>query len=196
MRMGKSARTTEPAHHATLYEALKIPIVGAIIEPGTLEAGDIVWLDSKTLLVGRSYRTNQTGINQLRSLLAPSVIEVIEAPLPHGQGPAACLHLMSLVSVLDAHDILVDLDWLTVQTVDLLTEKGFNLIEIDPDERDSLACNVVALGNRRLIALEENPKTIKRMRKFGFDVKTIAGTELCQNGSGGPTCLTRPVLRS
>lgn len=196
MRMGKSARTTEPAHHATLYEALKIPIVGAIIEPGTLEAGDIVWLDSETLLVGRSYRTNQTGINQLRSLLAPSGIEVIEAPLPHGQGPAACLHLMSLVSVLDAHDILVDRAWLAVQTVDLLTEKGFNLIEIDPDERDSLACNVVALGNRRLIALEENPKTIERMQKVGFEVKTIAGTELCQNGSGGPTCLTRPVLRS
>ena len=170
--------------------------MGAIIEPGTLEAGDIVWLDSETLLVGRSYRTNQTGINQLRSLLAPSGIEVIEAPLPHGQGPAACLHLMSLVSVLDAHDILVDLDWLTVQTVDLLTEKGFNLIEIDSDERDSLACNVVALGNRRLIALEENPKTIERMQKVGFEVKTIAGTELCQNGSGGPTCLTRPVLRS
>ena len=195
MRMGKSARSGEPACHADLYRAHGIPIFGAIESPGTIEAGDIVWLDTLTLLVGRGYRTNLGGIEQLRRLLAPHGVEVIEAPLPHRCGPDACLHLMSLISVLDERTVLVDVAWLAVQTVELLREHGFTLIDIDSDERKTLACNVVSLGNQRLIALDENPKTIARMRDAGFDVNAFPGTELCDNGSGGPTCLTRPILR-
>ena len=104
---------------------------------------------------------------------------------------------MSLLSVLDQDQrvALVDLAWLAVQTVELLRERSFTLIEIDTAERDLLACNVVSLGDRRLIALEECPETIVRMRAAGFDVTTFPGSELCGNGSGGPTCLTRPLLR-
>ena len=117
--------------------------------------------------------------------------------MPYGAGPDACLHLMSLISVLDndARVALVDLAWLAVQTVELLRARSFTLIEIDTAERDSLACNVVSLGDKRLIALEESPKTIARMRDAGFDVRTFPGSELCDNGSGGPTCLTRPIRR-
>lgn len=197
MRMGKSARAAEPACHAELYGALGIPILGGVEAPGTIEAGDIVWLDTRTLLVGRGYRTNHAGIEQLRAVLVPHDVEVIEAPLPYGPGPDACLHLMSLISVLD-HDervALVDLAWLAVHTVELLRERNFTLIEIDTAERDFLACNVMSLGDKRLIALEENPQTIARMRDAGFDVRTFPGSELCDNGSGGPTCLTRPILR-
>ena len=50
--------------------------------PGTTEAGDIVWLDSKTLLIGHGYRTNAAGIRQMRDLLAPKGVEVLSAPLP------------------------------------------------------------------------------------------------------------------
>ena len=197
MRMGKPARAAEPARHAELYRALDIRILGGVDAPGTIESGDIVWIDGQTLLVGRGYRTNQAGIEQLRALLAPHRVEVIEAPLPNGPGPGACLHLMSLLSVLDQDQrvALVDLAWLAVQTVELLRERSFTLIEIDTAERDLLACNVVSLGDRRLIALEECPETIVRMRAAGFDVTTFPGSELCGNGSGGPTCLTRPLLR-
>jgi len=160
------------------------------------EAGDIVWLDSKTLLVGSGYRTNQSGIAQIRTLLAPKGVEVLSAPLPYGPGPDACLHLMSLMSMLDEHTVLVDLPWLAVETVELLQARGFRLIEIEYEERNSLACNVLSLGGRRLIALTENSRTNQSLRNGGFDVRTFEGSELCINGSGGPTCLTRPLLRA
>jgi len=106
------------------------------------------------------------------------------------------LHLMSLISLLDEKTVLVDLPWLAVETVDLLRARGFNLIEIEYSERDTLACNVLSLGDKRVLALEENAKTNEKLRAAGFDVRTFPGSELCINGSGGPTCLTRPLLRA
>jgi len=195
MRPGKPNRLPEGPHQASLCATLEIPTLGAILSPGTTEAGDIVWLDSKTLLIGHGYRTNASGIRQMRDLLAPKSIEVLSAPLPYGPGPSACLHLMSLISLLDDRTALVDLSWLAVETVELLESRGFEFIEIDPSERDSLAGNVLALGNHRLLALEENRSTNARLRQAGFDVRTFPGSELCINGSGGPTCLTRPLRR-
>jgi N-dimethylarginine dimethylaminohydrolase len=195
MRPGKANRVAEAKGHRAVCESLGIPIFGAITSPGTTEAGDMVWLDAKTLLIGHGYRTNAAGIAQMRALLAPRGMEVISAPLPHGQGPSECLHLMSLVSLLDDRTALVDLPWLAVDTVELLTSRGFAFIEIDYSERATLACNVLALGGKRLLAIEENQKTNHRLRRAGFDVRTFPGSEICINGSGGPTCLTRPLLR-
>jgi N-dimethylarginine dimethylaminohydrolase len=195
MRPGKSNRVAEGPPHASFCETLDIPTLGTIIPPGTTEAGDIVWLGSKTLLIGHGYRTNAAGIKQIRDLLAPKGIDVLSAPLPYGPGPSACLHLMSLISLLDEHTALVDLPWLAVETVELLKSCGFKFIEIDHSERETLACNVLALGNNRLLAIEENRNTNARLRHAGFEVRTFPGSELCINGSGGPTCLTRPLLR-
>jgi N-dimethylarginine dimethylaminohydrolase len=195
MRPGKPTRAAEGPRHASFCDALCIPALGQITSPGTTEAGDIVWLDPKTLLIGRGYRTNTEGIQQIRDLLAPKAVEVLSAPLPYGPGPSACLHLMSLISLLDEQTALVDLPSLAVETVELLKSRGFKLIEIDSSERDTLACNVLALGCNRLLAIEENRKTNARLRQAGFDVRTFPGSDLCINGSGGPTCLTRPLLR-
>jgi N-dimethylarginine dimethylaminohydrolase len=196
MRLGKANRIAESRHHGASCEALSIPTLGTITLPGTTEAGDMVWLDSKTLLIGRGYRTNAAGIQQVRALLVPNGVEVLSAPLPYGPGPSACLHLMSLISLLDEHTALVDLSWLAVETVELLNVRGYEFIHIDDSERDTLACNVLALGEKRLLAIAENHKTNDRLRRAGFDVRTFPGSELCINGSGGPTCLTRPLLRS
>src|SRR5271169_2683825 len=132
----------------------------------------------------------------MRALLAPKGIDVLAAPLPYGAGPSACLHLMSLISLLDEQTALVDLPWLAVETVELLKSHGFRFVEIDASERDTLACNVLALGNNRLLAIAENEKTNARLRQAGFDLRPFPATELCINGSGGPTCLTRPLLRA
>jgi N-dimethylarginine dimethylaminohydrolase len=102
---------------------------------------------------------------------------------------------MSLMSVLDEHTVLVDLPWLAVETVELLKARGLRLIEIEYSERDTLACNVLSLGQKRLLAIEENARTNQRIRDAGFDVRTFPGSEICINGAGGPTCLTRPLLR-
>ncbi len=196
MRPGKPNRVAEGPRHSSFCETLDVPTLGTVTSPGTTEAGDILWLDSKTLLIGHGYRTNAAGIQQIRALLAPKSIEVLSAPLPYGPGPSACLHLMSLISLLDDHTALVDLPWLAVETVELLKSRGFKFIEIDHSERDTLACNVLALGNNRLLAIEENRNTNARLRNNGFDVRTFPGSEICINGSGGPTCLTRPLVRS
>jgi len=195
LRPGKANRVTESEHHGLFCAKLGVPTFGAIAPPGTAEAGDMVWLDPKTLLAGRGYRTNAAGIEQIRALLAPKGVEVISAPLPHGAGPSACLHLMSLISLLDENTALVDLPSLAVETVELLKTRHFNFIEIDCSEHDTLACNVLALGKGRLLAIEENRRTNDRLRGAGFDVRTFPGSEISINGGGGPTCLTRPLLR-
>jgi len=195
MNPGKKNRVAEAQAHADFCGQKGIPVFGKISPPGASESGDIVWLDSRTLLVGDGYRTNKAGIAQMRSLLSAKNVEVTSAPLPYGPGPSTCLHLMSLMSMLDEQTILVDLPWLAVETVELLKGRGFRLIEIEYSERDSLACNVLSLGGKRLIALEENAMTNQRMRDTGFDVRTFPGSEICINGAGGPTCLTRPLLR-
>jgi N-dimethylarginine dimethylaminohydrolase len=195
MRPGKANRIAEGRNHGLFCTRLGIPTLAKIVAPGTTEAGDILWLDAKTLLVGHGYRTNSAGIDQLRTLLAPKGVDVTSAPLPYGPGPTACLHLMSLISLLDEKTALVDLSWLAVQTVELLKTRGYEFISIDDSERDTLACNVLALGGKRLLAIEENRKTNDRLRHAGFDLRTFPGSEICINGSGGPTCLTRPLLR-
>lgn len=195
MRPGKANRLAEGPQHAGFCSRVMIPTFAEITAPGTTEAGDVVWLDAKTLLVGRGSRTNSEGIRQMQDLLAPKGIEVLSAPLPYGAGPSACLHLMSLISLLDKQTALVDLPWLAVETVELLRSCGFKLVEIDYSERDTLACNVLALGGNRLLAIEENRKTNDSLRRAGFNVRTFPGSELCVNGGGGPTCLTRPLMR-
>ena len=193
---GKPNRIPEAKHHIEFCRSAGIPEAGRVHPPGKTEAGDMVWLDSKTMLIGQGYRTNAAGIAQTRELLRPHDTEVISAALPYGLGPSACLHLMSLVSLLDQQTALVDLPWLAVETVELLKARDYHLIEIDSSERETLACNVLSLGNKCLLALEENPATNQRLRRAGFDVRTFPGSELCVNGGGGPTCLTRPLLRS
>jgi N-dimethylarginine dimethylaminohydrolase len=196
LRPGKPNRIPEAQRHVEFCRSLGIPILGKIEPPGKTEAGDMVWLDSTTLLIGQGYRTNAAGISQMQALLRPHGIEVLSAPLPYGRGPSACLHLMSLMSLLDQQTVLVDLPWLAVETVELLQSRGYRLVEIEYSERDTLACNVLSLGDKRLLALEDNRATNQKLRQAGFDVKTFPGSELCVNGGGGPTCLNRPLLRA
>lgn len=195
LRPGKANRVPEGRHHGSFCESLGVPTCGTILAPGTAEAGDILLLDARTLLIGHGYRTNAAGIGQMRALLALRGVEVISAPLPHGRGPSACLHLMSLISLLDERTAIVDLPLLAVETVELLKDRGFTFIEIYDTERETLACNVLALGKKRLLAIEENRRTNDRLRRSGFEVRTFPGSEISINGGGGPTCLTRPLLR-
>ena len=193
---GKPNRIPEAQRHVDFCRSLGIPEFGRIQPPGKTEAGDMVWLDPTTLLIGQGYRTNPAGIAQMSALLQPRGVKVISAPLPHGAGASACLHLMSLLSLLDEQTALVDLPWLAVETVELLHSRGYRLLEIEYSERETLACNVLSLGERRLLALEENQKTNQKLSQAGFEVLTFPGPEVCVNGGGGPTCLTRPLLRT
>lgn len=196
LAMGKTARRNEPAHQGAFFERLGVPWLGRIEPPGTCEAGDLAWLNRKTLLAGHSYRTNRAGLEQLSRLLAPLDVTVIRVPIPHGHGPQTCVHLGSLISLLDETTALVDLPRLAVETVEELDRRGLRLVESDPTERETLATNVLALGHGRVLALSVNRRTNRRLHEAGFEVMTYDGDEISLNGTGGPTCLTLPLRRA
>lgn len=191
--MGKGARALEPAAQAEVFDSLEIQCAGRIEAPGTVEGGDVAWLDRQTLVVGRGYRTNEDGIDQLRRLLPD--IDVVRVPLPHFRGPGDVLHLMSILSPLDDNLLLVYSPLMPVPFRESLVERGFELVEVPEGEFDSQGCNVLAVAPRVAVALGGNPETRRRMEAAGVDVHSFAGREISVKGCGGPTCLTRPLER-
>jgi len=161
----------------------------------TAEGGDLVWLDPHTLLAGRSYRTNDAGIAQLRAMLGPDGVTVLDFPLPHWDGRASVLHLMSVLSMLDDDLAVVYPRLMPVTLVELLERRGIEMVEAPDAEYDSLGCNVLALAPRRALIKHGNPETVRRMRAAGCEVWEFDGEEIGYKGSGGPTCLTRPIDR-
>ena len=194
LRPGKEGRRAEPDAAADDLSARGIEIAGRLEAPATAEGGDLFWLDRSTLLAGRSYRTNDDGVAQLRALLGPS-IDVIVFDLPHLHGPQECLHLMSFISPLDTDLAVVSLPLVPVRLMDLLRERAIRLVEVPEEEFSSMGPNVLALGPRVALALEGNPETRRRMEREGVDVRTYVGDEISRKGDGGPTCLTRPLER-
>lgn len=195
-RMGKSSRREEPAAAAAFLEKeLGLPILGAIGANGRLEGGDVVWLDEKTVAVGEGYRTNAAGIQQLRALLGDAVRELIPVPLPHWNGPGDVLHLMSLISPVSTDTALVFSRLLPVPFRQWLLDSGFRLVEVCDDEYDTMAGNVLAVAPGQCLMLAGNPRTRERLETAGIKVQEFVGNEICHKGSGGPTCLTRPLLR-
>ena len=192
---GKIARRGEGPAFADAFKSWGVPILGTIDGPATAEAGDMVWLDHDTLLVGRGFRTNALGIERLSDLLNPLGVTVIPVELPYWNGPADVLHLMSFISLLDDDLAIVYRRILPVPLFELLTVYGVELIDVPEQEYDSLGCNILAVAPRQLIMVNGNPMTRSRLEAAGCAVSEIDGSEICLPGAGGPTCLTRPLLR-
>mmetsp|Transcript_27203 Transcript_27203/g.49712 ORF Transcript_27203/g.49712 Transcript_27203/m.49712 type:complete len:282 (-) Transcript_27203:1516-2361(-) len=198
LRPGKELRRGEVALHKAFYRKAGVPIIGQIEAPGTVEGGDLIWGTPTTLLAGRGFRTNSSGLAQLAAILEPYGIEVLSFGLPFHEGPEACLHLMSLVSPLDHNLALVYLPLLPVTLHQYLTELGWELLAAPREEFETtggMNVNVLATGPRQCIAIEECKATLALMRSAGCEVSTFSGDELCIPCEGGPTCLTRPILR-
>lgn len=193
-RMGKPAREGEPAAQEAALRAAGVEVLGTIQPPGRIEGGDVAWLDGRTLAVGRGYRTNDDGIRQLRELLGASV-DVVTVPLPHWRGPADVFHLMSVLSPVDRDLAVVYSPLMPVPFRELLLDRGFTLVEVPGDEFESMGANVLATGPRRCVLVTGNPVTRSRLERAGAEVVEYAGVEISLKGGGGPTCLTRPLLR-
>jgi len=194
--MGKEGRRNEPQAQLKIFKENDIPILGEIKAPGTLEGGDLAWLDKKTLAVGLTYRTNQNGIEQVKALLEPNGIEIIVVELPHYKGENDVFHLMSILSPIDKDLAVVYSPLMPIKFRNELLERGFDLVEVPDEEFESMGCNVLAIASRDCIMVEGNPKTQKLMENKGCKVHTYKGTEISVKGGGGPTCLTRPIQRS
>jgi N-dimethylarginine dimethylaminohydrolase len=193
--MGKAERATEPAAQEKMLGTFASAVVGRITPPGTLEGGDLIWLDEHRLAVGRGYRTNAEGIRQLRVLVGESV-EVIEVPLPHWHGQGDVMHLMSLISPIDRDLAVVYSRLLPVPFREWLLERGMRLIEVPDQEFDTMGTNVLAVAPRRCVLLAGNPITKRAIEHAGGEVLEYEGSEISVKGAGGPTCLTRPLVRT
>jgi N-dimethylarginine dimethylaminohydrolase len=193
--MGKAARRHEPEAERKAFVREGIKILGSIKSPGTVEGGDVTWLDETTLAVGHSYRTNEQGIEQLRALLNPFGISVITVHLPHYKGPSDVFHLMSILSPLDKDLAVVYSPLMPVVFRQTLLDRGYELVEVPEEEFDSMGCNVLAIAPRTCIMVKGNPKTKSALEKAGCTVMEYEGTEISVKGGGGPTCLTRPWQR-
>jgi N-dimethylarginine dimethylaminohydrolase len=193
--MGKEQRKAEPEAVKKFLEKTNVPILGAVTGEGLLEGGDVVPLDRQTLVVGQGYRTNKEGIRQLKALTRGFIKEFLVVPLPHWQGPEDVLHLMSIFSPVD-HDLAVVYSRLMpVFFREWLTEKGFKLIEVSDPEFETMGCNVLAVAPRKCIMLAGNPRIRHELEEEGVEVWEYRGEDISRKGSGGPTCLTRPLWR-
>jgi len=193
--MGKAERATEPAAQERAFSGFGLSIAGRITPPGKLEGGDLIWLDERTLAVGRGYRTNAEGVRQLRTLVGQSV-SVIEVPLPHWHGQSDVMHLMSLISPIDRDLAVVYSRLLPVPFREWLPEHGMRLVEVPDREFETMGTNVLALAPRRCLMLAGSPLTRKALEQSGCEVLEYEGSEISLKGAGGPTCLTRPLARA
>jgi dimethylargininase len=196
LRMGKELRRGEEAALARRLQEIGVPILGQLQGEALAEGGDLLWLDSRTLAAGQGFRTNAEGLRQLREILAGLGVEVLPVELPYFTGPAACLHLLSLISLVD-HDLAVIYPpLLAVPFWKVLRDRGFRLVEVPEEEFPTQGPNVLALAPGKCLMLEGNPVTRRRLEEAGCEVLTYKGREISLKAEGGPTCLTRPVWRA
>lgn len=196
LRPGKELRLPEVALAERVYAEIDVPILGRIEPPGVVEGGDTLWLDERTLAVGRGYRTNAHGIAQLAGILEPIGVTVYPVALPHWRGPGECLHLMSLISPVAPDLAVVYPPLLAVSFIEELRSRGWRFVEVPDEEFDTLGCNVLALGPGQCLVCAGSPVTRDRIEAAGCAVDAYDGREISHNRAGGPTCLTRPIWRA
>ena len=195
LRAAKDVRAGEPAQLARDLEALGVPIIGALQGDATADGGDMCFLDASTLAVGRSYRTNDDAIEQIQRLLAPQGIEVRVFTVPHDRGPEYCMHLMSVISPV-RDDLAVVYERLAPEgLLAELQDRGIAWVNVPDAEYATLGCNVLAIKPGLVVLAEGNDETAMALRARAVHVHLYAASEL-NKGEGGPTCLTRPLLRS
>lgn len=193
---GKVLRQKEAFETEKKLSALSIPTLGWITSPGKMEGGDVVWLDEKTVAIGLGYRTNLEGIEQFKALTKDFIDEYFIVPMPHGDGEDECLHLMSVISIVDKDLAVVYSRYMPVFFRQYLIEKSFELIEVNDREYDNLGSNVLALGPRVCVLLQGNDDIKNKLEKHGCKLYFYPGKNVSIQGTGGPTCLTCPVLRT
>lgn len=195
LSMGKPQRRGEEAAMARRFEQLGVPILYTLHGEARAEGGDLLWVDHDTLAIGLGFRTNIEGARQLRDALSGIGVKVIPVELPYYTGPDACLHLLSLISIVDETIAVVYPPLMAVPFWQELQRRDFKLIVISEEEFPTMGTNVLALAPRKCLMLEGNPVTKRLLEEAGCEVVTYKGYEISLKAEGGPTCLTRPILR-
>ena len=195
LRLGKELRRGEEEPMALRLEELGVPVLTTLHGEAVAEGGDLLWVDQHTLAAGLGFRTNAEGVRQLGEALEAVGVSVMPVELPYSGGPDACLHLMSLISIVDEKLAAIYRPLLSVPFWQALSARGFRFVEVPPEEFETMGPNVLALAPGRCLMLEGNPITLQRLEAAGCEVQTYRGNEISLKAEGGPTCLTRPILR-
>ena len=195
LRMGKRLREGEEEAMAQSLQRLGVPIHYRLSGAAMAEGGDLLWLDERTLCVGLGFRTNEAGFAQLGEALAGSGVSLVPVHLPYYEGPEACLHLMSLISLVDVNLAVVYRPLLPVPFYQMLVARGIELVDVNDEEFATMGTNVLALGPRDCVMLDHNHETRAALEAAGCRVTTYRGDEMSLKAEGGATCLTRPILR-
>jgi dimethylargininase len=140
--------------------------------PGTLDGGDVLKL-GRRIFVGRSGRSDENGIEQLRAVVWPYGYTVTAVPV------SGCLHLKSAVTEVAPGAVLVNPEW-----IDAAVFGRPSVIEIDPAE--PYAANGLLVGGR-LIYPASFPRTGKRLEAAGIGIEPVDVSEL-QKAEGAVTC--------
>lgn len=195
LSMGKQLRRGEEEAMARCFERMSVPILARLHGEARAEGGDLLWLDHDMLAVGIGFRTNAEGFRQLREVLSAIGVEVLPFELPYYTGSEACLHLLSLISIVDHRTAVVYPPLMAVPFWQELERRNFKLIVIPEAEFSTMGTNVLALAPRKCLVLEGNPVTKALLEEASCEVITYRGNEISLKAEGGPTCLTRPVWR-
>jgi dimethylargininase len=195
-QMAKPARAAEPPLLGAALTAAGVPVTGRLTGTARADGGDFIWLDERTMLAGRSYRTNAEGLRQLAQILAAEGTSLESVDLPHDRGPEHVLHLMSLISPVAGDLAVVYPPLAPVALMEALGERGIAVVAVDDGEYATMGCNVLAVGPRRVVMLNGNPRTRAALEAAGCEVHGYDGSEVSLKGDGGPTCLTAPIWRS
>jgi N-dimethylarginine dimethylaminohydrolase len=194
LRAAKAARVGEGDRLVADLESVGVPTVGRLVGDATADAGDMYWMDDDTVAIGRSYRTNQEAVDQMRGILASDGVGVEMFDLPHDMGPEYCLHLMSVISPV-REDLAVVYEKLApVAMLQSLARRGIEWVTVDDDEYVTLGCNILAVRPGVVVMGGRNVRTADKLRERGVEVHTF-DSEQSDKGEGGPTCMTRPILR-
>jgi N-dimethylarginine dimethylaminohydrolase len=193
LRPAKAARLPEADLMERSAQAMGLPVRGRILEPGNVEGGDCLWLDGHTLAVGETYRSNRSGIMQLRFLLP--TVQVLAIPMVHHNGPEECLHLQSIISFVDDGVAVVYMPLAPVRLLQALQERSVRILPLPLEDFDSLGCNILCVAPGKVIMASGNASTASMLEAAGIEVTTLKADDLMWAGNGGPTCLTLALER-
>lgn len=180
-RMGAAIRRDEPPIFRRRLLQLGLPVIGEILEPGTLEGADVLWLSPTTAIVGVGRRTNPAGALQLQTLLAPHGVKVILVP-----APSHSLHLLGSLQIVSPYRALLRGETVAVEIKDVLTGEGFH--QFDVAESDLVdephAMNLVVLSPGCVLMRSGCARMRRRLDAEGLETFECIADELVRGGGG------------
>lgn len=195
-QMGKELRKNEPEATRKYLESIGVPTLGRLKGSATMEGGDLLWVDKKTVAIGLSDRTNEEGIKQFREIMGEMVDEVIPVPLPYvPSGKKKVMHLSGAIHIIAKDLAVIYPMYMPALFRSNLIERGFNFIEVSETEKKTKGTNVLALSPKKCMMVRGNKGVKRGIEEFGGEVLEFDGADLNIKGDGGPTCLTAVLLR-